>query len=739
MFVFPILNKEYKSRKRNYLCCSTCRSRRTKCELLKDYEVEGCEGCKRRNFECSLVKRIKHNPDVTNEEIDQENKPEVHTTNNDFLDVYTNNNHTSNSLGFKDPVNGITPVPTTSESIDSHYSSTLSKTIDYKRSPMLYDSQTSNPQTSNPQTSNSESQHSDTLNYSKLGRPFNFVNAQYLKEKHGFIVSSPQLLTTFQDFCTQNSKRDQVFNEDNIIDDVKDFSRTNSVGHKESQNQTKNFISNYMFYEFLVSSYAFTLRSPYYLFEKDDIRYLLELYFCKLNSIFPIIPEERFWQDYDNNCCQTIIIFAIVALILRDSMAQSTLKKVFMRARPFGAPDMDDNEFHEMFSCYMTCLNFKIRQLIIVLGDLNGADSLTRIMVYLLLSLNLDSKLCGNDKSSNDVSSAVTEFWSMESHKWSSFYLESPLKEYFLTLSHCCFVFERICSMVNSKPIFSYKIPKGATLSKNMNLSSVVASCTLLESILSAMYSSSDIFDGSLENTAILNKIHALIEREFEVCQTEKEEGIPIYSYHPSPSRLVDLKGPLSSYKSNTTHFLCRIINNSLILISQKPCYDNKAHDLEATEKVAIQASRNIYFYVTQMKNDWLLNIPLVPWCVSLGLSVILKKFLRTKLNTLNSNIEAAPAAEATATEEKEDTEVQRYLNLLETFCSKFYVVSNLFHITKEVLNKLEQKYLNSNRDSSGMNDESLHDPNMFNLQEIDLDLFDQARFDDLNYILEHM
>ena len=543
-------------------------------------------------------------------------------------------------------------------------------------------------------------------------------------------------MTTFQDFCTQNSKRDQVFNEDNIIDDVKDFSGTNSVGCKETQNQTKNFISNYMFYEFLVSSYAFTLRSTHYLFEKDDITYLLELYFCKFNSIFPIIPEDRFWQDYHQNCCQTIIIFAMVALILRDTMAQSTLKKIFMRSRPFGSPDMDDKEFHEIFSCYMSCINFKIRQLLIVLDDVNGADSLTRVMVYLLLSLNLDSKLCGNDKSSNDVSSAVTELWSMESHKWSSFYSDSPLKEYFLTLSHCCFVFERICSMVNSKPIFSYKLQKKAVLSNCKNLSSVVASCTLLESILSTMYSSSDIFDGSLENTAILNKIHALIEREFEVCQTEKEEGIPIYSYHPSPNRLVDLKSPLSSYKSNTTHFLCRIINNSLILISQKPCYDNKSHDLEATEKVAIQASRNIYFYVTQMKNDWLLNIPLVPWCVSLGLSVILKKFLRTKLNNLNSNIKAAATEEE---DEEVEAEVQRYLNLLETFCSKFYVVSNLFNITKEVLNKLEKKYMNSNRDSSGMNDESLHDPNMFNLQEIDLDLFDQARFDDLNYILEHM
>lgn len=728
MFVFPILNKEYKSRKRNYLCCNTCRSRRTKCELFKDYEVEGCKGCKRRNFECSLVKRIKHNPDgkLRNEEKDQENKPEVPTTGDVFSDVDTGD-HTSNSLEFKHHVNGITPAPTTSESIDSHHSSTLSKTIDDKRSSTLYDSQTSNPQASNPQTSNLESKHSNTPDCSKLDRPSNFINAQYLKEKHGFIISSPQLLTTFQDLCPQNSKRDQVFNEDNIIDDVKDFSRTNSVGYKEFQNPTKNFINHYTFYEFLESIHAFTLRSPYYLFEKDDIRYLLELYFCKLNSIFPIIPEERFWQDYDNNCCQTIIIFAIVALILRDSMAQSTLKKVFMRSRPFDSPDMDDNEFHKVFSCYMACLNFKIRQLINVLDDLNGTDSLTRIMVYLLLSLNLDSKLCGNDKSSNDVSSAVTELWSMESHRWSSFYSDSPLKEYFLTLSHCCFVFERICSMVNSKPIFSYKIQKGATLSNNMNLSSVIASCTLLESILSTMYSSSDIFDGSLENNAILNKIHALIEREFEVCQTEKDEGIPLYSYHPSPSRLVDLKGPLSSYKQNTTHFLCRIINNSLILISQKPCYDKKAHDLESTENIAIQASRNIYFYVTQMKNDWILNIPLVPWCVSLGLSVILKKYLRTKLNNLNSNTKA------------EEEEVQRYLDLLETFCSKFYVVSNLFNITKEVLHKLEQKYMNSNRDSSGMNDESFHDPNMFNLQEIDLDLFDQARFDDLNYILEHM
>lgn len=60
MFVFPAFNDNYKTRKRTFKCCNNCRVKRVKCQIIKDYEVSGCEYCRKSGLQCSL--RSKHAP-----------------------------------------------------------------------------------------------------------------------------------------------------------------------------------------------------------------------------------------------------------------------------------------------------------------------------------------------------------------------------------------------------------------------------------------------------------------------------------------------------------------------------------------------------------------------------------------------------------------------------------------------------------------------------------------------------
>ncbi|GMG19729.1 unnamed protein product [Ambrosiozyma monospora] len=55
MFVFPAFDNNFKKRKRTFKCCAHCRLKRVKCELIEDFEVNGCKTCKMYNVVCSLI------------------------------------------------------------------------------------------------------------------------------------------------------------------------------------------------------------------------------------------------------------------------------------------------------------------------------------------------------------------------------------------------------------------------------------------------------------------------------------------------------------------------------------------------------------------------------------------------------------------------------------------------------------------------------------------------------------
>lgn len=55
MHVFPVLDSNYKQRKRNFRCCKSCRQRKIKCDYIETNFKMGCVNCKRSGVVCSLM------------------------------------------------------------------------------------------------------------------------------------------------------------------------------------------------------------------------------------------------------------------------------------------------------------------------------------------------------------------------------------------------------------------------------------------------------------------------------------------------------------------------------------------------------------------------------------------------------------------------------------------------------------------------------------------------------------
>lgn len=113
---------------------------------------------------------------------------------------------------------------------------------------------------------------------------------------------------------------------------------------------------------------------------------MIDIYFFKINPLFPIINEERFREDFEPKELQSIIIYVIVLVILRDKLAEPTLKEVFARVYHERGVLYTDSDFRKLFAEFMTDLEHKIRQITLILPQLGDTDKLFRLIVLLLLS-----------------------------------------------------------------------------------------------------------------------------------------------------------------------------------------------------------------------------------------------------------------------------------------------------------------------------------------------------------------
>lgn len=631
MFVFPAFDENYKTRKRTFICCQKCRDKRVKCEIIStNFETVGCSNCRKNSWKCDLI---------------------------------NNKNSVDQNSTLKDPIPRMTEVENSREQrLQDKFSSHKLDSIDMKN-----------------------------------------ITPQYLREKFNFCITKrgQQLLYQYvfhvhpKAILSNQTEDNSLWHESGVyVEDDKlnpDISNLNSVKNynRKSGTDPAYYIKSSKIYKFLLSIDAFSLATPEYPFTEHEIERLIDIYFFKINSLFPIINEERFREDFESKELQTIIIYVIVLVILRDKLAEPILKEVFARVYHERGVLYTDSDFRKLLVQFMTDLEHKVRQITLILPQLGDTDKLSKLIVLLLLSSHYNFDRLGNEQSSHDLTDAINLALALGIHMRRQHRpVEKKEIEYFTNLWWCCYIFDRFNGLVNSKCTFITQENFNVDLPyNNINLLKLVQLARTLEHMLLSVIQ-------PFNNNNILNnnsslKRHKLFNAdefqrfEFELCRGEKEMK-NIYEGQYSTK-----EAPFNAYMNDAIHFLTRLVNNTIIIVSQKSNYDNVQIPNTVPEAIATEASRNILRYMLLIKEEVVLNIPLVPWCVALAMAVSLKRKVKYLLKDIN---EGSLESEKSENEnDYEDTyKWEDYITELNKFSSRWWVVEEICDLSISFIQKLE-------------------------------------------------
>ncbi|KAK6455494.1 uncharacterized protein RJT20DRAFT_128748 [Scheffersomyces xylosifermentans] len=710
MFVFPAFDSNYKTRKRTFKCCQNCRVKRVKCEITStDYESVGCSNCRKHKWECSLIKPGARRPS----EPSQPQQSMLITPN------------PTNELSSVRSTNGLSSVPRIEPGTTENSSSAES-------SEESFQPQSQNI-TNHQQYINEEAAYNipkaaslpelmvssarparvsqNAFSSAQKRMDMKRITPQYLKQTYNFNVAGQDSGSNYQYLFHGHPKviiamsDDQtIWHESGVYVKTREDDEGTKEGVEKKPFKLRNFgtgtykefyIRNESIYNFLLSINAFTLAGPAYPFDADDTRQLIELYFYKLNSIFPLVHEKGFWDDFHNNKAQNVMIYVVVLAIARDKMAESILKRVFLKGSEYRhghqMTSMTQEQFQEDLIAFMTELEYKIRQIILILPQLGDEDKFTRLVVSLVLSLHFNYDKLGCEKSSHDLTDAINLATSIGIHmKRLSLNADASKVEYSTDLWWCCYIFDRFNGLVNARPVFIRQEDFNVDLPyHNINLLKMVQLARSLENMFFAIFqpfnNNNVIGTNNLNNNMVRYKMFDTDEFqriEFELCEKERGRNRITYdTMYSVGSRVSDT--PFTDYVGNTIHFITRVVNNVVILASQKAKYDNPQIPNHIPEAVALRASSNILWYLVQMKDEFVINIPMIPWCMSLAMAVALKKKARMCLKD----------GEYEEYKQYQDPfAFEDYINELEKFSSTWWVVDEICRLTRDFADTLNTK-----------------------------------------------
>lgn len=514
------------------------------------------------------------------------------------------------------------------------------------------------------------------------------VNLRYLKDTFNFNTSGLDLASAYQYVFHDHPKAiiinkgldSTVWHEAGVIvdfdlkEETKKY-KTGGFGGKERE----NYIRNRRTYQYLLLIYAFTLSSPEFAFTADDITRLLQIYFFKVNSMFPMIHESRFWEDYSNKKAQNVIIYVMILAVSRDKMAEPILRSVFQRSRQGEQP----TDFQEDLINFMKETEAKIRQILFILPELGDVDKLIRLIVLLILLMHFRYDRLGNEESAHDLTAALNLALSLGIHmKVASDKFPKERNEYCTSLWWCCFIFDRFNAVVNCRSIFVRHEDFNVDLPyNNPVLLRMVQVARTFENMLLAIYRPFDNVhvSGNANDMQARLKIFNPAEFqkiEFDICDREITSAAEVYRHvDGSPESL-------PTYVANTEHFLTRIINNTVILAAQKVRFSKHAIPGQQSEIIAtLKSSANILWYVRQLKDPMMLNIPMVPWTLLIAMASFLKRRAKTLLEgyTLDWN----------PTTPKYD--VEDFLLELDKLADTWFIVDEICNLSRDFITKLTE------------------------------------------------
>lgn len=543
----------------------------------------------------------------------------------------------------------------------------------------------------------------DTINYETyVPQDMKEVTIHYLREKFNFNTLALNSDSAYQ--FVYNEHPVALINNANA-DDSQMWHPLGvfvSLNPKESNSyqmegfggrQILNHIVNRKTYQYLLTIHAFTLASPQFNFTAEETTLLLQIFFFKINSIFPIVHEKRFWDDYRTNLPNSCMMYAIVLAVLRDSMAEPILRQVFVRSKnqvrgthKTMAEYLDD-EYQEDFMSYLDDLETKIRQITLILPQLGDVDKLTKLVVQLLLLMHYRADKLGSEQSSHDLTAALNLATSLAIHRKPL--EESVLKEridYLTNLWWCCFVFDRFNAVTNCRILFVKLEDTDVDLPySNINLLRMVQLARVFENMLVAVYRPYSnipqlvLTTDSLSRPEIFNLDEFRIS-EFDYCAKEIALGSPRFA---SLSHPVNFTVDYATYVLNCLRLMTRVINNAVILISQKARFRNPTIDNLIPRKAMLQAGANVLWYLRHIDEEQKINIPIISWalstCMTAYLKVRTKKILTGNLNPDLENV--VPKFQ-----------FEDFFAELERYKAKWWIVGEITSLTSDFIAKLEQK-----------------------------------------------
>lgn len=699
MFVFPAFTNGYKTRKRTFRCCKKCRQKRIRCIILdQNYELHGCDNCKKLDVTCDLISPSANASQLSSDLLSMAETPlkpasvrrgstklklsvtsmsspaSVHVTvKHEPSDSSSLMVPEPSILKFDSPVlplpmgsavpsapssidSGLSPqglygtaesgikhhlqpsspgifqntppgathfnlsrvctlstLPTTSSlrsipeppqsmklegstlpkialppyanpdiqrhgqllrlnersrtAPTSHPSSTFNRDAQPGRKPEKLNEYLNRPNAysvSSNSTDASNQAHSDSgrLSIDSRDQEIEHIDYRYLKRRYDFKITYRQSNYFFDKLVSRRQAKKLQFSPttDHISKKLTKFSR-----HLTASDNSH--------YRYLLAIHAFTLDTPhFYHISPVDLVKLYEIYFFKVNSIFPVVFEDEFWELYKRNKIPSIISYAVVLNAARDEMAEPILARSFV---PNG------KSFEANLSTFLKELDMKIRQLLIFLPELGDTEKLARLVTTLLLSLSFKFNKFGNEQSSNDVGNCVSYAYSLLIHH--DFFHVRVVEAggekksiYLRRLWWVLFIFDRFNALLNGKAMYIKRLDFNISRPTDLpHLDRLVSLAYALDDTLIAVFRPRQ--KGESQQTLALDTKAGdpvydpsqLITDELETLNDVGRIRSMFSDYERAPPGTPDHLPniSLSSYRDRCVHFFERLINHQIILI----------------------------------------------------------------------------------------------------------------------------------------------------------------------------
>ncbi|OBA19064.1 hypothetical protein METBIDRAFT_47389 [Metschnikowia bicuspidata var. bicuspidata NRRL YB-4993] len=694
MFVFPAFNDSYKTRKRTFQCCKNCRVKRVRCTILdSSYETEGCDNCKTQKARCDLIKTPKSKKDSSKSHVRRVSKTEATgasveiATSPSCPKSFKSSSSASSTVtpGSAFPLysNNVSGVPEIAQSaLVGNHVERMSKTIATPRGPSISlgpEAFRELPRPISHQTDPSSIRSYWDQNLTHMGQPQTIQNVPLLSNMRSLPGLPPGIPPSFSSPYNHTHSVDRTINE---IDHkfLKQCFGFNSTIRRSKYHFTKAVIgrrgtketgvnpseltrtlrikskfldkSNLLQFKFLLSLHAFTLNTPgFYNISDEDLIKLFEIYFYKVNSIFPIVFEAEFWELHKRKRIPNIIMYAIVLLAAGDELSEPILARSFVQ---------NGDSFKENCARFLRELEMKTRQLLEFLPEVGDTEKLARLITLLLLSLNFRSNKIGNEQSSSDVGDCISYAYSLLIHN-QHFHdmivqMGAAKKSIYLrNLWWVVLIFDRFNGVLNGKAMFIKRLDFNIKRPIDVpHLNQLVILAYALEDTMVAGFRpprslekggtvvKSEYFDGdpSFLPSQIISEEIKILENSHFI-----EEKLSLNTMHDvnSTNHLPDLD--VKVYRDRNVFFMERLVRHQILLILRTGLFKN-LREASQLDEFSLKLSKRLLEMFQMLKggqnHKLVMTHPMIPLILLLAFSI--PSFARSHLlNKRGENPDISP------------------------------------------------------------------------------------------------